>query len=103
MFDNYYAVIMAGGGGTRLWPLSRSARPKQMLQLIDDRSMFQTSVERLEGLFAPDHIYVVTVKGASLRTLRPVSADTCGKLFAGADAPWNGFGGGAGCSCFAAA
>ena len=34
MQDNYYAVIMAGGGGTRLWPLSRAAQPKQMLQLI---------------------------------------------------------------------
>jgi len=34
MTDHYYAVIMAGGGGTRLWPLSRQARPKQMLRLI---------------------------------------------------------------------
>jgi mannose-1-phosphate guanylyltransferase len=59
--DHYYAVIMAGGGGTRLWPLSRSARPKQMLQLIDERSLFQTAVERLAGLFPADHIYVVTV------------------------------------------
>jgi mannose-1-phosphate guanylyltransferase len=58
---NYYAVIMAGGGGTRLWPLSRKERPKQMLQLIDDRTLFQTSVERLEGLFPPERILVVTV------------------------------------------
>ena len=48
MREHYYAVIMAGGGGTRLWPLSRQARPKQMLRLIDDRSLFQTSVERLK-------------------------------------------------------
>ncbi len=33
MMDHYYAVIMAGGGGTRLWPLSRVGRPKQMLSL----------------------------------------------------------------------
>lgn len=62
MQDNYYAVIMAGGGGTRLWPLSRKSRPKQMLDLVDERSLFQTAVERLDGLFTPDRIYVVTVE-----------------------------------------
>lgn len=59
--DHYYAVIMAGGGGTRLWPLSRKTRPKQMLSLFDEHTLFQTSVLRLEGLFRPDQIYVVTV------------------------------------------
>lgn len=59
--EHYYAVIMAGGGGTRLWPLSRQARPKQMLRLIEERTLFQTSVERLEGLFPPERILVVTV------------------------------------------
>jgi mannose-1-phosphate guanylyltransferase len=61
MFDHFYAVIMAGGGGTRLWPLSRQSRPKQMLSLIDERSLFQTSVERLDGLFPRERIFVVTV------------------------------------------
>lgn len=58
---HFYGVIMAGGGGTRLWPLSRQARPKQMLRLIDERSLFQTSVERLKGLFPYERILVVTV------------------------------------------
>ena len=40
---------MAGGGGTRLWPLSRTSRPKQMLDLVDERSLFQSAVDRLEG------------------------------------------------------
>lgn len=62
MFDHFYAVIMAGGGGTRLWPLSRQARPKQMLELFNQRSMFQAAVDRLEGLFPADRIYVVTVE-----------------------------------------
>jgi mannose-1-phosphate guanylyltransferase len=62
MFDHYYAVIMAGGGGTRLWPLSRQARPKQMLALSNQRSMFQAAIDRLEGLFPPERIYVVTVE-----------------------------------------
>lgn len=50
---------MAGGGGTRLWPLSRSQRPKQLLPLVEDRSMFRVSVDRLLPLFPPDRIYVV--------------------------------------------
>ena len=60
MIDHYYAVIMAGGGGTRLWPLSRKNRPKQSLQLLGDRTMFQLSVERLAPLFPPERILVVT-------------------------------------------
>lgn len=59
--SHYYAVIMAGGGGTRLWPLSRQARPKQMLSLFDERTLFQIAVERLDGLFPPERICVVTV------------------------------------------
>lgn len=64
ILDHTYAVIMAGGGGTRLWPLSRRANPKQMLPLLEEhRTLFQTTVQRLEGLFPPDHILVVTVDG----------------------------------------
>ena len=44
------AVIMAGGSGTRLWPLSRAAYPKQFLALHGDVTMFQSTVKRLEGL-----------------------------------------------------
>jgi mannose-1-phosphate guanylyltransferase/mannose-6-phosphate isomerase len=48
-------VIMAGGNGTRLWPLSRSGFPKQFLALSgDDDSLFQHAVARLKGLAAPD-------------------------------------------------
>jgi len=61
MNDNYYAVIMAGGGGTRLWPLSRKTSPKQMLPLVGEKSLFQIAVDRLEGVFSADRIYVVTV------------------------------------------
>lgn len=62
MEEHYYAVIMAGGGGTRLWPLSREAHPKQMLRLLSDRSLFQTSVQRLDGVYPPERILVVTVE-----------------------------------------
>ncbi len=56
----HYAVIMAGGSGTRLWPLSRRGRSKQALQLVGERTMFQHAVDRLAPLFPPERIYVVT-------------------------------------------
>ncbi len=61
MTDRLYAVIMAGGGGTRLWPLSRRTRPKQFLQLPGMRSLFRVAVDRLAPALPPDRIYVVTV------------------------------------------
>lgn len=55
-----YALIMAGGAGTRLWPLSRQERPKPLIKLVErDRSMFQIAVERLDPLFPPERILVV--------------------------------------------
>jgi mannose-1-phosphate guanylyltransferase len=58
--EHFYAMIMAGGGGTRLWPMSRQDMPKQLLPLVEESSMFKTSVDRLAPLFTPDQIYVVT-------------------------------------------
>ncbi|MGC9348265.1 MAG: mannose-1-phosphate guanylyltransferase [Anaerolineae bacterium] len=60
MDEHLYAVIMAGGGGTRLWPLSRQEHPKQTLSLVEDRTLFQTSVDRLLPLLPLERIYVVT-------------------------------------------
>ncbi|MCX6030649.1 MAG: mannose-1-phosphate guanylyltransferase [Chloroflexi bacterium] len=65
-----YAVIMAGGSGTRLWPLSRKGLPKQALRLIGDRTMFQHAVDRLAPLFPPERIFVVT-NAAMAEVLRP--------------------------------
>jgi mannose-1-phosphate guanylyltransferase len=61
MIEHLYAVIMAGGGGTRLWPLSRRSRPKQMLTLTGERTLFQLAVDRLDGLLKPEQILIVTV------------------------------------------
>ena len=55
-----HAVIMAGGAGTRLWPLSRRMRPKQLLRLFDGKSLLQLACERLRGLFEPANIWVIT-------------------------------------------
>jgi mannose-1-phosphate guanylyltransferase len=60
MDDHLFAVIMAGGGGTRLWPLSRQQKPKQMLRLFGKGTLFQVSMRRLEGIIQPDHLRVVT-------------------------------------------
>ena len=57
----YYAVIMAGGSGTRLWPLSRRDYPKQALKLVGDKTMFQYAVERIQPIFPPERIMVVTL------------------------------------------
>lgn len=55
-----HAVIMAGGSGTRFWPASRRNHPKQLLQLAGDRSMLQSTVERMTGLCPPERVLVVT-------------------------------------------
>ncbi len=51
---------MAGGVGTRFWPASRQARPKQFLTVEGDRSLIQQTVDRLDGLVDVDAIYIVT-------------------------------------------
>ena len=58
--NNAYAVIMAGGRGERLWPLSTPERPKQFLRLLGDRSMLQETVARIYPLIPTERILVVT-------------------------------------------
>jgi mannose-1-phosphate guanylyltransferase len=60
--DDFFAVIMAGGGGTRLWPLSRENRPKQSLAILDKRPLFRVAVDRIKPLVPVDRILVVTVE-----------------------------------------
>src|SRR5689334_3142519 len=55
-----HAVIMAGGAGTRFWPLSRVGRPKQLLDLTGGRTMIQATVERLGDLMPPERTWVIT-------------------------------------------
>lgn len=55
-----YAVIMAGGGGTRFWPTSRRAYPKQFLTLSGSRSFLQATFARLQPMFPAERVLVVT-------------------------------------------
>ncbi|MEO8876068.1 MAG: mannose-1-phosphate guanylyltransferase [Polyangiaceae bacterium] len=59
---NVYAVIMAGGAGTRFWPASRSHRPKQLLALAadPDESLLAATVRRLKPLIDPKNVYIAT-------------------------------------------
>jgi mannose-1-phosphate guanylyltransferase len=60
------AVVIAGGSGTRLWPLSRAAHPKQFLALHGDDSMLQATFKRLDGLISSSQSQYVMRSTASL-------------------------------------
>ncbi len=57
---NKYVVIMAGGGGTRFWPISRQKMPKQLLKLSGDDAMINETIKRVESLIPCENIYIVT-------------------------------------------
>lgn len=72
--EHTYAVIMAGGGGTRLWPISRKETPKQLLPLLGKETLFQSTVARLEKLFPPERILIVTVAEQARQMQKQVPA-----------------------------
>jgi mannose-1-phosphate guanylyltransferase len=55
-----YAVILVGGSGTRLWPLSRQSNPKQINNLFGDKTLLRLSFDRLAPTFSPEKIYIQT-------------------------------------------
>ena len=57
---NIHAVIMAGGAGTRFWPLSRESSPKQMLKIFGEDTMIRQTIKRICGLVTEQNISIVT-------------------------------------------
>lgn len=57
---HHYGLILAGGRGTRFWPLSRRARAKQVLEFIGQGTLIQQTVERLAPVLPPEHIWILT-------------------------------------------
>lgn len=56
-------VILAGGGGSRLWPLSREARPKQFSRIVGDKTIFEQTLERFLPDFGPQNIFICLSQG----------------------------------------
>src|ERR1035437_2845848 len=72
MNQHHYGLILAGGRGTRFWPRSRKRSAKQVLNVLGERSLIQTTVDRLAPLIPPERLWVLTnehLRGTILRQL----------------------------------
>jgi mannose-1-phosphate guanylyltransferase/mannose-6-phosphate isomerase len=58
--SDQYAIILCGGSGTRLWPLSRSQRPKQLLALNGNMTLLQQTAQRIVNHVSADNLFVIT-------------------------------------------
>ena len=58
-----YAVIMAGGIGTRFWPRSRYKHPKQLLNIVGEQTLLQSTIQRIQPLIDLQNIFIVTTPG----------------------------------------
>ncbi|MFW5751300.1 MAG: sugar phosphate nucleotidyltransferase, partial [Planctomycetota bacterium] len=66
--EHVYAVIMAGGSGTRFWPVSRGDRPKQLTRILGEETMIQATVARLAGMIPPERVLVITTAAIAAQT-----------------------------------
>jgi len=60
--NNIHAVVLAGGSGTRFWPLSRETCPKQMLQIVGEDTLLRQTIKRINGFVPPENIWIVTTE-----------------------------------------
>jgi len=103
---DFKAVILAGGSGERFWPLSTPERPKQFLSVFGGDSLIRQSVTRLDGLVAPEDVYIITSRDLVEATRRelpevpveniigePMRRDTGAAVALGVGAVGNGIAG----------
>src|SRR3546814_5506354 len=80
MSQKIIPVIMAGGKGTRLWPLSRSSAPKQFIQVVDEKTLFQETLERVADTSVYEAPVVITnqdFRFTVAEQAREVGVDLC--------------------------
>lgn len=70
-----FVMIMAGGSGTRLWPLSRVNHPKQLINIVGKKTLIEEAVERAKLLTTPDRIYIGTNKDLAAKIQKIVKID----------------------------
>src|SRR4030095_10766192 len=75
-----FAVIMAGGSGTRFWPASRERLPKQFLAITGDRTMLEETLDRAERFAPPDRISIVVGRVHADLTKRAIAGKPAGVL-----------------------
>lgn len=73
--SNRYAIIMAGGAGTRLWPMSRRNRPKQLLPLVKGKSLLRLAYQRIADMLPAENIFIITGKAYV-----PAASEVLGEL-----------------------
>lgn len=68
-----YALVLAGGGGVRFWPLSRQNSPKQLLNLSGKDIMINETLQRIDGIIKSDNIYIITseMQAEAMKSLLP--------------------------------
>src|SRR5215471_6545606 len=77
-----HVVILAGGRGTRFWPLSRTRAPKQLLKILGSETMLQQTVARLGSIFPAERIWTVTNAGQAAAVKKQLPAAACKHVLA---------------------
>lgn len=74
-----YAVVLCGGFGSRLWPLSRTLKPKQLLALNGNETLLQQTANRISKMITSDHLYTVTHEDLKFEVKgQPLEKHPCG-------------------------
>jgi len=77
--EHAYGIVLAGGYSKRLWPLSREDKPKQFLSLDNQKTLLDTTIDRLSLIFKKEHTWVSTTRSYE-DTVRPLIQNRIGKI-----------------------